>query len=440
VTADTLTVDVTVVDNALRFGYEVDGQRQAIRVGYPFDLGDLPAQTVRSIALGVAVYLGQLCLAPRIRLSFSVTDAMVTAVRPLAGMLYDVRRWKDELPITDPPIFAYDQGIDDQPATAPMRTDGALLLWSGGKDSTLSAVLLGKNGYDVRALHVPANAGVEKQEDEAVGNLAIHLGLAPVRLDYEHREFLSFSTRYASRQGWNRYPACNVVPFGRDLLLALLAIPVARHLGLGFISMGHDNECRNSYFEYGGRSIPRNDVESTRGALALEAYAARFALPGVRLLPPVAGLPELRILHEMLTAYPELMERAAFCFWGGNCGRCAKCLRYYLAQRTYGIEVLRFQVNPLAVGACPELDELFRPDAVGVLFQRQVLYCLGRLVERGDVRADETRMAEFQELLYPAVRPHLDAWEHDLLCVGSDPQLPSGFRYSLRPVPGLNCR
>jgi hypothetical protein len=133
------------------------------------------------------------------------------------------------------------------------------------------------------------------------------------------------------------------------------------------------------------------------------------------------------------------MARTSFCFWGTNCGRCAKCLRYYLAQRIYDVDVLTFGTNPLAVGACPELDELFRPDAIGLLFQRQVLYCLGRLVQRGDVRPQETRISEFRDRLFPAVAPHLDTWERELLCVGSDPQLPAGFRYDLRPVAGLEC-
>jgi hypothetical protein len=204
------------------------------------------------------------------------------------------------------------------------------------------------------------------------------------------------------------------------------------------VSMGHDNECRNSYFEYDGRSVPRNDVESTRGAQALEAYVSRFVLPGVRLLPPVAGLPELRILHEMLVGQPDLMARTSFCFWSGsNCGRCAKCLRYYLAQRTFGVDLLTFETNPLELGACPELDVLLRPDEIGTLFQTQVLYCLGRLVQRGDVRAEETAVPVFAERLFAVVEPRLDEWERELLGIAADPQLPADFVYDLTPVAGL---
>jgi len=428
-----LEVAADADDRNFTVTYDYEGWHGTIRACYPEPIGDLRAM-VAAMGLSVATYLGQLCLAPRIRLAFPVSSAMVDAMAPLAAMLYDVRRWKDGLPLTAPPEVEFDEVPDPVVRARPLDQRRTLLLWSGGKDSTLSALLLRANGYRVDALHLGVNQGVEALEAGAVLDLAGALDLDPIRVSYEHDDFLAFSTAHTTAGAWNDYPLANVVPFGRDLLTTTLALPVAAARGASFISLGHDHECRNSYFDYDGRSVPRNDVESTRGALALAAYARDFAVAGLGLLPPVAGLPELRILHEMLVAHPDLMSRTAFCFWGRNCGRCAKCLRYYLAARLFEVDVLTFAVNPLSVGACPELDDILRPDALGVLFQRQVLYCLGRLAERGDIRREEERLAQFARLRLPEVQPLLDSWATELLSVGTDPQLPTDFRYDLAPV------
>jgi hypothetical protein len=296
--------------------------------------------------------------------------------------------------------------------------------------------MLRQNGYHVSGAHVTANAGVQAAEFSAVEDLAAELELPLSRVGLSHADFLRFSGRHAKPEAWDDFPLCNRVPFGRDLLLAAIAVPVALHDGSGNLSLGHDAECRSAYFQYGGKSVPRNDVESASGAAALEGVLRVVSGADLCLLPPVAGLSELRILYEMLVRRPQLMARAAFCFWSEeNCGRCAKCLRYHLAQRLFGVDVLKFEVNPLGAGAAPELDDVFRLGAEGVLFQEQILYCLGRLVQRGDVRPGEDRVVEYAETLHPMVEDRLDEWQASLSRVHDDPQLPSTFRYS--PLDGM---
>jgi 7-cyano-7-deazaguanine synthase in queuosine biosynthesis len=426
---ESLRVAVHAAGGTVRWEYRTDrSDHGQIEITYPFDLDSVGRSLLPAISLGVATYLGQLCLAPNIELSFPVSLRMVELVEPLAQMLYDIRRWKDGLDAGDAPHYQGGSGDADlSPLHADLTPDRSVLLWSGGKDSTLSALVLQRNLYDVVPLHITANAGVEDRERRAVTSLADALGLSLLTAEYRHPEFLEFSTRYAVE--WNRFPYCNTVPFGRDLLLALLAIPVARQLAAGKLSMGHDQELRKAYVEYQARRIPRNDVESVEGALALERYVRELLLPDLRFLPPLARMTEFRILCEMLGNHPDLMAQTAFCFWGDNCGRCAKCLRYYLAQRLVGgPEVLSFQVNPLATGASPELDDLLgewgRP---GLLFQKAVVYCMGRLVERGDVRTGEERLQDFANQAFPATQPYLDEWERDLMTMADDPQVPRDF-------------
>jgi 7-cyano-7-deazaguanine synthase in queuosine biosynthesis len=425
-----LHVDLNWEESALTARYRTsNGDAGAISVRYPFVLDDPASVGDAALGLAIAVYLGQLCLAETIELAFAVSAAMAADISPLAAMLYDIRRWKDELPSAPPPaLFSLGSVVEPLAPRGAIDSRRTVLLWSGGKDSTLSALLLRANGYDPIAVHITANAGVENEEADAVLELGRDLGLKSCRVEYEHPEFLEFSSRYARH--WNRRPLCNTVPFGRDLLLAVLAAPVAMEQGAAALSFGHDNECRNAFVEFGERTVPRNDVESTLGALAMEHYLGRYVTQGLRLLPPVAGLSELGILRAMLLEYPELMRRAAFCFWGGNCGQCAKCLRYYLAQRLFGADVLTFRTNPLGPDGAPELDDVLRLDASGVLFQVQILLCLGRLVERQDIRPEETRVRKFESTIYPTVAPRLDDWERDLLTIATDPQLPDGWRYN----------
>ena len=319
------------------------GDAGSVTLHYPIESPVL-IDTAPAVGLAVAVYLGQLCLAPYIELDYPTPVGAICAIAPLARMLYDVRRWKDGLPIGDPPIVVTPGEVNTTAYPGARNPRRTMLLWSGGKDSTLAAHLLRQNGFDVSAVHATANVGVQRVEQEAVADLASTLRLCVHTIEVSHPEFLRLSSRCA--KSWNQFPYCNTVPFGRDLLLAAAAAPLAAALDISYLSFGHDNDCRRAVVDHPVRSFPRNDVESLEGALVLAAYLNDYVVQGLSLLPPLAGLPELRILHDMLVRHPALMAKTSFCFWGGPCGRCAKCLRYDLAQRVFIPErpVLRFDV------------------------------------------------------------------------------------------------
>jgi hypothetical protein len=244
---------------------------------------------------------------------------------------------------------------------------------------------------------------------------------------YRHDDFAALSGEYAVQ--WGSFPHFNTVPFGRDLVLSLLAVPVLIERRLPMLSLGHDHDCRTARVSYEGKTFPRNDIESAEGAMALELYMRHFMTPSVRMLPPLATISEFRILREMFERWPDLMRDTAFCFWGEPCGRCAKCLRYFLAQRIFGREgLLRFGANPLAPGACPELGDIL--DSWGgesVLFDREVLYALGRLVDEGDIRPEEGAVNRFRDTIHPEIAPLLDRWGAELNSIHEDPQVPTSF-------------
>ena len=412
----------------VRFPYLVDGGRQSgsIRVAYPFSLASPERAVLPAVALGVATYIGQLCLAERIELEPGLPVGAAADLTAVATMLYDVRRWMDELPLGPSPQYAFEKRKREL-SMPQLDERKAILLFSGGKDSSLAALVLQRNGLEAIALHMTANFGVEEAEQRAAEEISAALGLPFEVVAVEHSEFLALSSRYAIN--WNDFPYSNRVPFGRDLLLAALSvIPAIRHRA-GTISFGHDNECRNAVVQYEGREIPRNDIESRWGALSLESFIRKHVHPGIRMLPPVGGLSEFRILEEMLVRHGDLMARTASCFWGGNCGRCAKCLRYYLAQRVLDTRALEFAVNPLGREGCPELSDLIDPqEARSTLFSGQVVYMLGTLLQRGDVRPDEEQLSALGPNWLQQVAPRLPSLQRELRQVHVDPQVPQGFR------------
>ena len=415
---NSITVDIKHSMSEVVFSYHTSlGDKGTIKVGYPFIVHKSEREMLPSIGLGVAVYLAQLCLVQEhITLDFPASASAVAAIQPLLEMLYDVRRWKDGLPLGEYPTFLYSNRTNPTSLRQKPIEKRTLLLWSGGKDSTLSLLLLRKHGYEVCPVHTTINPEVHGKEARATARLARSIGVSYQTLKITHPEFAEFSTRYA--KNWNSFPLHNVVPFGRDLLLALLVAPLIRRERASHLSMGHDNECRNAFVAYQGKQFPRNDAESYQGAQALESYMRRFLLPRVSLLPPLARYPEFKILRDMMVDYPDLMSQTSFCFWGRkqNCGRCAKCLRYYLAQRVLlDKDILKFEVNPLSQGACPDLDEmLVNPIKQELLFQTAIIYCLGRLVERNYIWPEESRLQDFRVHHYEAVRSRLDDWELEL--------------------------
>jgi hypothetical protein len=422
--ADRLTVRAEVSAASVRIVYVVDARPAADLVIHQPDGGSEAANDL--LVACAALYLAALCLAREVRIERPLSRGLLDELRPIAGMLDDIRRWKDELPLAPEPPRLRAPVRERAPSDQPIGPRRATLTWSGGKDSTLALLTLRANGYVANPLHLTLNSGAVDAERAAVRRLGVTLGAATVELAVEHEDFLSLSNAYARE--WDDFPLCNRVPFGRDLLVSAVAVRQALAVGAGCVSLGHDNECRTASVVHQGKTIPRNDLESAEAALILEQAVRRHVHPGLRLLPPVANLSEYRILHDMFTTQPELMALTSFCFWGRACGRCAKCLRYFLADRLFGAEVLRFEVNPMATGACPELVDVLDPAPRSTLFQDEIQLMMGRLAQRGQIRAGEDELDRFRTERLATVAPLLDGWERDLMAVRDDPQIPPGFR------------
>lgn len=421
--AELLMVDVEERDETLDIHYTID--RRATRT-IAIPVVEAAPAVLELLTASTAIYLGSLCLARQIRVTAPLHSALLDDLIEIAGMIYDIRRWRDQLPLDGPPALTADRECTNTAATSTKLSGRrSTVLWSGGKDSTLALLTLQANDYAVHPLHLNTNAGAEASERRATQKLLPLLGLTELdERAIEHEDFLELSNSYAN--SWDSFPLSNCVPFGRDLLLAAIAVAVALQEGAGRISMGHDHDCRTAEVSYGGRRIPRNDLESSRAAISFENAVRRHLHPELRLLPPIARLPELRILRDMFVDYPQLMRNTSFCFWGSNCGRCGKCLRYFLADRLYNPGLIEFEANPLHAGACPELSEIL--GSRDLLFQKEVMVLMGRLAEQGDIRDGEEELDSFRRTRLTEVRPYLDLWETELLGEHEDPQVPEELR------------
>jgi 7-cyano-7-deazaguanine synthase in queuosine biosynthesis len=430
--ADTLRVGLDVSHSEIRLPYSIDDRFSGVlRVSYPFALDGGSVSLLPPIALGVAAFLGQLCLAKRIILEFPSSSDMIQRILPIVEMLYDVRRWWDGLDLSPlPELVPVGEDYSPSPFRHPIFKR-ACLLWSGGKDSALSTILLQKNGYVVDPIHIIGNARVEESELSAAARLGRHFNLDYHRIVLAFPQFLDIARGYAVK--WDSFPHYNAVPFGRDLVLVLLSSLVAKQTGASFLCMGHEFDERSAYFDYQGKSIARCEIESSRGELLVEDYIRHTISSDLRFFAPVGGLPEFRTLYEMFTFYPELMAQVSFCFWGNSCGRCSKCLRYYLVERTLEKQgTIQWQRNPLEGDNCPDLIDYLDnwQRAHGSLYRNEIFYCMARLVERGDIRPEEILLQRFAREIYPHLEHDLERFRRQLLGPYSDTQIPEDFEYN----------
>lgn len=420
--ASCLTISADVRRDGLAVNYVVDARAPAT-LWLP--VASVSGGAADLVVAAAALYLGSLSLAKEIRVESPMDGRVLEDLVEIAESLYDIRRWRDQLTLDGPPILTVERPRESVRSAIQLTDRRSVALWSGGKDSTLALMALAANDYETHPVHFTVNAGAEEEEQRAIEQLEPLLGIEYTeRVVVKHPDFLDFSNAYAA--AWDAFPLSNRVPFGRDLLLAALAVPVALRVGASVISLGHDRECRTAMVDYHGRLIPRNDMESIEVSTSFEGVIQRHVHSQLRMLPPLANITELRVLRDLFVSYPEVMRRTSFCFWGRNCGRCGKCLRYFLADRLYRPGLLTFEVNPLTAGACPELAELL--DEPDVLFQKEVMVLLGRLAERGDIGHDEVEFERFKATRLADVLPHLDRWEYELLSEAPDPQVPQDFR------------
>ena len=213
-------------------------------------------------------------------------------------------------------------------------------LISGGKDSLTSDFLLQENGATIhRSFIAGLNVSVDEKEKIACGQLY---------RDFDTIVLCGFDrlVEYLIRisDNYGQPPHKNNIPKGRDILTIALAYPLAVQHGCNFISHSCEKDLWDNNVIVDGKIIPLHDSQSK---LVVESMSKQLELStGIGLFSPICGMHEIYILAWLLKKHPSKVGWMQSCFYDSWCGKCSKCLRYYLVEKFAGTNLIKFQVDP----------------------------------------------------------------------------------------------
>ena len=208
------------------------------------------------------------------------------------------------------------------------RERRALVVASGGMDSTVAAASLVADGYEVTLLHVQYDAQAEARELRAVQEIAAVLEVelltmrVPLFTDAAQSPLTTPGASIADGEAGAEF-AHEWVP-ARNLVLASMATAIAEARGIPFVALGNNLEEAGAY--------PDNEPEFVRKLNDLMPNAVADG-GYVRFIEPVGNL----MKHEVAKLGHELRAPVALswsCYRGGehHCGECGPC---YMRQRAH---------------------------------------------------------------------------------------------------------
>lgn len=390
-----------------------------------------PSPSMESLlASSVGIFLAQLCLAQKIELQFSVPDPLLDSLLPICKLLYDVRSYRDELPILEQPIINTDTGMLE--AVAPVLEDKkVVLMWGGGKDSTYSHILLEANGYKVIPIHSNINVRSADAEREAIHKLSHDLNVTPLIINFQFPDMLMLGQMYS--KVFDKFPHNNAIPHGRDLILTIASAIVALDNGAQNVCFGHESDLWHKKITYRQTDVYRHDMQSEYGNVLLQD-SLRLLCSSLKIFSPIGSLTEFHILTNLIVHYPEIAKDINSCFWGNWCGGCSKCLRYDLIQRYSGIHIFDFQKEPLC-----DANETLRKVISGLHdrdmpYRNEIMFCLAYLAKTNNSENWSRARLHFSNEILPFYKNDLEEIQKDLIRIYPNVLLPHGFKPDIHPL------
>ncbi len=136
----------------------------------------------------------------------------------------------------------------------PKRDKRALVISSGGLDSTVAAKMMIDKGYDVTLLHVRYHHRAQAKEDEAAKNIANALGVGIIFFDTDlfkkigHSSLLDTSREISTiREGRSGAEFAHEWVPARNLIFLSIATAIAESSGYGVIATGINLEEAGAY-------------------------------------------------------------------------------------------------------------------------------------------------------------------------------------------------
>jgi 7-cyano-7-deazaguanine synthase len=213
----------------------------------------------------------------------------------------------------------------------------ALVIASGGLDSTVAATKLLREGYEVTLLHFNYRHKAEEREREAVRKIAEYLHVPLIELDTELFRVIGNSTLLKGggeivkdRNGEEGAEFAHEWVPARNSIFLTVALGIAEAQGYDAVAAGINLEESGAY--------PDNEMELMRLFNRLSPYVTG-PNKKVEVLMPVGNL----VKHEIVRLGVEIgapLHLTWSCYEGGekHCGKCGPCYMRKTAFRINGLK------------------------------------------------------------------------------------------------------
>ncbi len=370
--------------------------------------------------------VAKLCLAKEITLQFPCSNEIIETGLSILELLYDVRCFRDRRDLVPfPKIYlANSTYIPPHAMLYGASNKKVHLLWSGGKDSTLSLLLLRQNAYEVKTIHSTVNVDSVNAEMKAVNSLGDLLNQKTDYLGLNFSSLVEIGKKYSNSFGV--FPDYNSIPHGRDFLLLAVMSVLSSYEMCNNICSGSEYELYSKTVNYQGKTIYRHDSQSERGYYLLSNFLSNIYSMPFYVFSPVAHLTEYKSFDMLVKKRFDLLSNISSCFWGNWCGQCFKCFRYFLIQTDMSREIIDFISDPLDSTFASKYVENWQDRSLP--YWEEVNYCLYRMTLDSDLVKSYPLVRQYKEKASLIMRLQLPLLEeylfnnHDVLL------FPPGFK------------
>ncbi len=382
---------------------------------------DITTEELSVVTAATAAIAGQAVLCPHMSIDSPLSGDALQTTSSITQLLYDSHAYAQNKLFVNVSI---DASIQTTSAPARAHSKTCLLLWSGGKDSLSSLLVLRANGYEVTGIHMPANFPVKDHEKAASQKLADRYGLKLIAVPLEWDSMRTMIRDYST--SYDAFPFKNTVPHGRDFLLSAIAAIIARRMGIRYVCAGFEKELWHETFTRDGREVVRFDMHSKKASTLLNHLLETTLQVGF--FSPVAAFSEFALVKYLTEHEPAAWQTITSCFWGNWCGKCIKCLKYAIVQHAIGQPLIPFQSEPIAQDNPAFIQMIHSLDSRQTHYWEMKAYCIAEIYKRGELN----NMPEVLSLLKGKIDP-LIAMQPELLRTVNEvvhPGLaPEGFNF-----------
>jgi 7-cyano-7-deazaguanine synthase in queuosine biosynthesis len=320
--ADKLDISFKVKGKILQVDYTIDDSVNGnISINFHFSIEKYPPLFHAYLASSCAVVISSLILAKKINFNFCLPQRKLFL--EAMELVYNIRSYSEfGAFVSLPKVISPKCKKEEKIAFSPKEKE-SILFWSGGVDSTLSYLLLKKNGYKVRLIHTNINQDQSTSEKIAVSALSKILRVNPDFVSIKFPGLKTIGKQYSKK--FAKFPSYNSIPFGRDIIHASVGLYFCYKHDSKYLCFGHEYELWRNYIKKNNKQICRNDFQSELGCLLLDKICKKMSKE-LSIFSPIAALSKLRIYQTLFDHSPRILANTTSCYFGSGCGACNNCL------------------------------------------------------------------------------------------------------------------